>query len=133
MSAYDECMSGEHLANLSLRLDAIYCLIVGVVVAAASSWASTAAEVPQALLLAMGGTTATWGILVWWLASRQPPQPSLRWVMGANIAASGALAVTGTVADASALALGALVLSVDVGAFAVSQGIALRRIATAGH
>ena len=126
-------MSGDRLAHLSLRLDAIYCLAVGLVVAAASSWASTAAEVPRALLLAAGLATAGWGVLVWWLASRRPPRPSTQWVMVANIAASGALALTGAVAHTSALALGALVLSVDVAAFALSQGVALRRMALAEH
>lgn len=120
-------MSGERLGRLSLRLDAIYCLVLGVVVAVAAPLVESPTGLSAPLLLAIGIAAAGWGVLVWWSSERWPLRLTLRCVMVANLVASGALAVTGLVAGPVALMIGAAVLSIDVAAFAVSQGVALRR------
>lgn len=121
-------MTGHRLARLSLRIDAIYCLALGVAIAATAPWAATGAAVPVAVLIGVGGATSAWGAYVWWASTREPVRAGTRVVMIANILASAGLAATGVLSGTTVLALAASVLALDVAAFAVSQGIALRRI-----
>lgn len=127
-------MSGDRLAHLSLRFDAIYCIVLGLVVAGTAPLAARGVALPAPVLVGVGGAVFIWGVYVWWASFRTRIRASARFVMIANIAATLGLAATGLVAEATALTLAAFVLAVDVAAFAVSQGVALRllkRAATA--
>lgn len=119
-------MTGDRLARASLRLDAIYCISLGILVGAMAPVATNPVGLPVVLLVGAGIATALWGVYVWRASRSQPLRTSARLVMIANIVASAGLAVTGLVAGTTVLALAAGVLAVDVAAFAVSQGIALR-------
>lgn len=121
-------MTGDQLARLSLRVDAIYCIVLGLLIAVTAPIASSGVAAPPALLIAIGSVTLLWGANVWRASYQRPIRTSTRLVMAANIAASVALATTGLVAGPTVLAFAAFVLAIDVGAFAVSQGVALRRI-----
>lgn len=121
-------MNGDRLARISLRIDAVYCLVIGALVAIVSPFAGSLVGLPIILLVGIGMATSGWGVYVWLLVMRHPIRTSARFVMSANIAVTCLLAVTGLVAGTTVLALGAFVLAVDVAAFAVSQGVALRRM-----
>lgn len=121
-------MTGDRLARTSLRLDAIYCISLGILVGVAAPIAANPVGLPVALLVGAGIATALWGVYVGWASHRQPLRTSARLVMIANIVASAGLALTGLFAGTTVLALAAGVLAVDIAAFAVSQGIALRRM-----
>lgn len=121
-------MTGDRLARLSLRFDAIYCIVLGLVVAVAAPFAANGVALSPALLIGVGGATLLWGAYVWRASHQRPIRTSARLVMVANIVASLGLATTGIVAGTTVLALAAFTLAIDVAAFAVSQGIALRRI-----
>lgn len=121
-------MTGDRLAYLSLRFDAIYCIILGLVVAVTAPFAANAVALPPALLIGVGSATFAWGVYVWRASRQRPIRTSARLVMVANIVASLGLAATGIVAGTTVLALAAFALAIDVAAFAVSQGLALRRI-----
>lgn len=128
MIVQNRYMTGDRLARLSLRVDAIYCIVLGLLIAVTAPIASSGEAVPPALLIAVGGMTFLWGVYVWRASDQRPIRTSTRFVMAANIAASLALATTGLVAGPTVLAFAAFVLAIDVGAFAVSQGVALRRL-----
>lgn len=119
-------MSGDRLAHLSLRFDAIYCVVLGLVVAGTAPLAARGVALSAPVLVGVGGAVFTWGAYVWWASFRTRIRASTRFVMSANIAATLGLAATGLVAETTALTLAAFVLAVDVTAFAVSQGVALR-------
>lgn len=121
-------MTGDRLAHLSLRFDAIYCIVLGLVVAVTPPFAASGVALSPALLIGVGAATFLWGAYVWRASLQRPIRTSARLVMVANIVASLALATTGIVAGTTVLALAAFALAIDVAAFAVSQGIALRRI-----
>ncbi|MGL4338929.1 MAG: hypothetical protein ACRCSP_00685 [Rhodoglobus sp.] len=123
-------MRGDRLAHLSLRFDAIYCLALGLIVAVTSPFTVTAGGVAlsPAILLGAGGATMLWGVYVWHAESHWPIRSSTCLVMVANIVASTGLALTGIVAGATVFAFAASALAIDIAAFAVSQGIALRRL-----
>ncbi|MFK3678376.1 hypothetical protein ACI2IP_11645 [Microbacterium sp. NPDC090218] len=121
-------MTGERLARLSLRFDAIYCVVLGLVVAVTAPFTAQGVALPTPLLVSVGGAVFVWGTYVWWASSQKPIRTNARLVMIANIAASLGLAATGLVAETTVLTLAACALAIDVSAFAVSQGIALRRL-----
>lgn len=121
-------MTGERIARLSLRIDAIYCMVLGITIAGTAPLTATSVAVPLAVLVVVGVAVFAWGGYVGWASRQQPIRTSTRFVMIANIAASLALAATGAVSGATTLALASIVLAIDVAAFAVSQGVALRRM-----
>ncbi len=121
-------MTGDRLARLSLRFDAIYCIAIGLLVTATAPLTAQGVALSTPLLVSVGGATFVWGAYVWWASYRRPIRTSLRLVMIANMAASLGLAATGLVAGTTVLTLAAFALAIDVAAFAVSQGVALRRL-----
>lgn len=123
-----EAMTGTRIARISLRVDAEYCLALGLLIALSAPLTSTSVALHPLLLVGAGVLTAIWGCYVWTAARAQPLRSRTRLVMIANIAASAALAATGLFAETAVLFVAALVLAVDVAAFAVSQGVALRRM-----
>lgn len=120
-------MSGERLGKWSLRLDAIYCLLLGVTLAVVAPFVESRVSIPLDVLRVVGLAVASWGAFVWWAAMVRPLRSVLRLVMVANLLASVALAATGLVAEPVVLTAAALVLSVDVGVFAISQRVALQK------
>lgn len=122
-------MTGDRIARISLRIDAVYCVVLGVLVAAAAPLASGPLALPALLLTAVGVGTTAWGVFVWIASHATPLRRRTLLVMAANIVASLGLAATGILAGTALLSIAALVLAADVAAFAVSQGVAVRRMA----
>lgn len=118
----------RNAARLSLRIDAIYCMVLGIAIAGTAPHTVTRVAVALAVLMVVGVGVFAWGGYVGWASRQQPMRTSTRFVLIANIAASLALAATGAVSGATVLALASIVLTIDVAAFAVSQGVALRRM-----
>jgi hypothetical protein len=121
-------MTGDRLAQLSLRFDAIYCIAIGLVVAATAPLTTEGVALPAPILVVAGAGVVGWGAYVWWASRRRPIRTSARLVMIANTVASLGLAATGLFSGTAVLSLAAFALAVDVAAFAVSQGVALRRM-----
>ena len=120
-------MTGHRLARLSLRIDGVYCVAVGVVVAAIAPTAPGSLSLSPLLVAAIGVATILWGGYVWFAGGARSLRVHTRAIMIANIVASAALAATGILASTAVLSLAAGVLAIDVAAFAVSQGWALYR------
>ncbi|MGX1576253.1 hypothetical protein ACX12M_09610 [Cellulosimicrobium cellulans] len=124
-------MVGERLGLLSLRLDAAYCLVLGVVVAAlAPSWAP-ALRVPVPVLAGLGVAVVVWAGAVVWMSARLPLRAALRTVMVANVVAAAAVAAFSATTAGVLVLLAVLAVAADVGLFAGSQAVALRRLRAA--
>lgn len=121
-------MTGQTLGLGSLRLDAAYCLILGVAVAAAGKIAGVIA-LPESLLFATGGIVVVWAGLVFWMAGRVPMKIALRVVMGVNIVATALIAAASVTAASWFVVAVVLAIAIEVGLFAVSQAVAIRRLA----
>ncbi|MFT2016920.1 hypothetical protein ACMA1D_13885 [Streptomyces sp. 796.1] len=112
---------------MSLRADALYCLLVGLLVASTAPLTATAVRLPEGVVLGIGLAVVVWAGLVWRLSLR-PAAGGLRLVLVANVVAACALAVA-SVTAASVLALLTLAtVAADVAGFAGSQVLALRRL-----
>lgn len=124
-------MSGDRLGLLSLRLDAAYCLVLGGAVAAlAPSWAP-ALGVPVPVVAGIGVAVVVWAAAVAWIAARLRLRVALRTVMVANVAAAAAVAAFSATTAGVLVLLAVLAVAADVGLFAGSQAVALRRLGAA--
>lgn len=121
-------MTGDRLAQLSLRFDAIYCIALGLVVAVTAPLTAQGLASPAPVLVVLGAATVTWGAYVWCASRRGSVRTSAQLVMIANVVASLGLAAAGLLSGTAVLSLAAFAIAVDVAAFAVSQGVALRRM-----
>ncbi|MFF8816581.1 hypothetical protein ACF07D_01120 [Leucobacter sp. NPDC015123] len=122
-------MTGQTLGLGSLRLDAAYCLILGVAVAAAAGKIAGVIALPESLLFATGGIVVVWAGLVFWMAGRVPMKIALRVVMGVNIVATALIAAASVTAASWFVVAVVLAIAIEVGLFAVSQAVAIRRLA----
>jgi hypothetical protein len=121
-------MSGSRLGQFSLRADALYCLLVGLLIAATAPLTATAVRLPALVVGGIGAAVVLWAGVVWRLSLR-PSAGNLRLVIVANVLAACVLAAV-SVAAASVLVLLTLVaVAIDVAGFAGSQIVALRRLA----
>lgn len=123
-------MDGTRLGSLSLRLDALYCVVAGVFVLLLAPALGPVLGVATWVLVLLGAGAAAWGLLLWQLELRMPPRTVLRTVMAANVAAAVAIALAGATGGTVLLVLSSMV-ALEVLAFGLSQAVALRRIASA--
>ncbi len=121
-------VTGRALGTWSLRIDAAYCLILGVFVAAAAPQITTALALPVPLLIATGGIVAVWAGTVLWMVIRLTLRRALHLVMGANILAAALIAVTSLTAASTLAIVAVLAIALDVALFAISQLIAIRKL-----
>ncbi|MCK2036866.1 hypothetical protein KZC51_12040 [Microbacterium sp. SSW1-49] len=121
-------LQGHRLGTWSLRLDAAYCLILGVLIAATAPLISTVVRLPGPVLMATGIVVALWACAVAWMTSRLRLESALRFVMAVNIVAAVLIAAASSVAVGSLVVLVVLAIAVEVFLFAVSQAVAVRAI-----
>lgn len=121
-------MSGSRLGRLSLRADAFYCLLVGVVVASTAPLTAPAVRLPTLVVVGIGGAVVLWSGVVWRLSLR-PSIGSLRLVLLANLLAACVLAVASVTAASVLVLLTLAAVAADVAGFAGSQIVALKRLA----
>lgn len=124
-------ISGRLLGIWSLRLDAAYCLVLGVFVAGMASQIAAVVALPPSLLFATGVIVAVWAGLVLWMVARLRIRLALRLVMGVNVLAAALIAAAALTAASSLVALAVLAIAVDVALFALSQAIAIRKLRSA--
>ena len=122
-------VNGRRLGILSLRADAVYCLIAGVAVCVLAGPLGSAAGVPASALVVASAATIVWAIGLWVGSRPQWVRPALRTVMFANLGAATAAALLSLTMPSLAISLLLGAVAVEIAAFAVSQGVALRRLA----
>ena len=121
-------VDGEELGRWSLRLDAAYCVILGVVVAAFSSQIARGVALPAGMIAVLGIIAVVWAGGILWMLARIPLRTALRLVMAANLLATCAVAFASTAAATLLVVVAIVAIAADVAIFAASQAIALRGI-----
>lgn len=125
-------INGEKFGRWSLRLDAAYCVLLGLGVAAFSGRIAEGVALPPALIATAGIAVVVWAGGILWMLALLPLRTALRLVMVANLLAAVAVAFA-SAAVATLLVMAAVVtVAVDIALFATSQAIALRALPTGG-
>ena len=123
-------INGHKLGRWSLRLDAIYCTLLGASVVLFAAPIAEVVALPQLLIAAAGVTVVLWAGLVLWMLLKLRIQTALRMVMGVNILAALLVAVCVMAAGTLLAVVGVLAVVVDIALFAGSQALALRTLPT---
>ena len=123
-------IDGRTLGLRSLRLDAVYCTLLGAGVALGSPQIAEAVAIPQPVLTVVGVTVVLWAGLVLGMLARLRLRTALRTVMGVNVLAALLVAVCVVAAGTMLAVVAVLAVAVDVAAFAASQALALRALPT---
>lgn len=121
-------MDGHRLGRLSLRLDVIYCVVLGALVTLLAGTVSTMTALPRGFVVALGLAVLGWAALVEWMLGALELRRALRLVMVANCAAALGVALVSLRASDHVATVTVLAVAVDVALFAVSQSIALARL-----
>lgn len=120
--------SGKALGTWSLRLDALYCLILGTLVATSAPQIATVVALPTPLLLTTGLIVVAWSGLVLWMVFRMRLRLALQLVLGVNVVAAALIAAAALTTSGALVAVAVLAIALDVALFAASQMVAIRRI-----
>jgi hypothetical protein len=119
---------GEKVGRWSLRLDAVYCAVLGTAVALFAEQIAQRMAFSPLLIAAVGIAVVVWAGGIVWMLARLPLRLVLRLVMTANVVAAIAVGFA-SVAAATVLIVAAVVtVAIDVALFATSQAIALREL-----
>ena len=125
-------IDGDTFGRWSLRLDALYCAVLGIAVVLAAGPIAQGVALPPLVIAAVGVAVVVWAAGVMWMLARLPLRRALGLVMIANVLAALAVGLVSLTA-ATALIVGAvLAVSVDVALFATSQAVALRALPARG-
>lgn len=121
-------INGRRLGQWSLRLDAIYCTLLGAGVALSAAQIAEVVAIPQLVIAAAGVTVVLWAGLVLWMLVRLHIRTALRLVLGVNIVAVLLVAVCVVAAGSLLAVVTVLAIAVDIAIFAASQALALRTL-----
>ena len=121
-------MTGHGLGLLSLRIDALYCGVLGVGVLVGAQRVAPAVALPTAVVASLGAAVLVWAAAVAVMVVRLPLRPVLRVVAVANLVAGAVIAAFSIAAAGALVVLALLAIAVDVVAFAASQALALSRL-----
>lgn len=120
-------INGRRVGVWSLRLDAIYCTLLGAGVALTAAPIAEVVTIPQAVIVAAGVAVVLWAGLVLWML-RLRIRTVLRLVMGVNVLAAVLVAMCAVAAGTLLAVVAVLAVSVDIAMFAASQAVALRTL-----
>ena len=123
-------MTGRSIGVWSLRLDAIYCLLLGAFVAVAAPHLATAIALPASVLTVTGVVVVVWSALVLWMVARMRLRSALRLVLCVNILATVLILASSFVATNALVVIAVLAVASEVALFALSQAVAIRRLRT---
>jgi len=121
-------INGRTLGIWSLRIDAAYCLILGLVVGVGASRIASVLHLPATLIAVTGVVVAMWAALVLWMVARMRIRLALRLVMGVNVLAAALIALASLTATSVLVAIAVAAVALDVALFAMSQAVAIRRL-----
>lgn len=124
-------IDGRRVGVWSLRLDAIYCTLLGAAVALGAAPIAAVIALPQPLIAVAGIAVMLWAGLVLWMLVKIRMRSALRTVMGVNILAAVLIAVCAVAAGTLLAVVAVLAVAVDVAIFAASQALALRTMPAA--
>ncbi|MGY4642496.1 hypothetical protein [Cellulomonas sp. URHB0016] len=123
-------MTGRGLGLLSLRMDALYCAVLGAVLVVAARSVAPVVSLPAPVVGAVGGAVVIWGAAVAWMAASVSLRAALRVVTVANLVAAAGITAFSITAAGVLVLLSVLAIALDVAAFGASQALALNRLGT---
>ena len=121
-------INGDTLGRWSLRLDAVYCAVLGTAVALFAGQIAESIALPPQLMAAAGVAVVVWAGGVLWMLARLPLRSALRLVMGVNLLAAIAVGFASLSAATLLIVLAVVTVAIDIALFATSQAIALRAL-----
>ena len=121
-------INGRTLGRWSLRLDAIYCTLLGAGVALSAARLAEVLAIPAAVIAAAGVTVVLWACVVLWMLAKLRMRTALRLVLGVNIVAALLVAACAAAAATLLAVVAVLAIAVDIAIFAASQALALRTL-----
>lgn len=124
-------VDGQRLGMRGLRLDALYCLVLGISLTVMSSTIEAAIALPVPLIVVAGVAVVLWAGLVEWMSATLNLRLALRIVMVANIAATCTVALVSLTAAAVVAVLVILAVAAEIAVFAGVQALALGRLRAA--
>ncbi|MGR4010807.1 hypothetical protein [Leucobacter sp. 1207-22] len=124
-------MNGQRFGQWTLRLDAIYCAVLGTAVALAADQLAASIALPALVLRLSGVVVVVWALLVLWMVLKLRLRNALRLVLGVNVLAASLIALCVFTAGNLIAAVAVITIAIDVALFAVSQVVALSRLRTA--
>ena len=123
-------IDGRKVGMWSLRLDAIYCTLLGAAVALFAAPIADGVALPEPLIAAVGVAVVFWAGLVLWMLMKLRIHTALRMVMGVNILAALLVAACAVAAGTVLAVVAVLAVAVDIALFAGSQALAVRTLPT---
>lgn len=125
-------INGERFGFWSLRLDAAYCVLLGLGVAVFAGRIAEGVALSPLLIAAAGIAVVVWAGAILWMLARLPLRLALRLVMIANLLAAVSVAFVSAAAATLLVVVAIVTVAVDIALFAASQAIALRTLPTRG-
>lgn len=125
-------IDGEKFGRWSLRLDAAYCVLLGLGVAVFSGKIAEGVAFSPVLIAAAGIVVVVWAGGILWMLARLSLRTALRLVMVANLLAAVAVAFASAAAATLLVVAAVVTVAVDIALFATSQAIALRALPARG-
>lgn len=119
-------MTARRLGHRSLRWDALYCLLVGAIVALAAPVVADALTLPTPVIVVVGLVVILWAGLVEWMRARIELRVALGVVLGVNLVATLLVAGVSLLATTLIAVAATVAVAVEILVFAGSQMIALR-------
>ncbi len=124
-------INGVQVGRWSLRLDAVYCAVLGIAVLITAPALAPAVALPAIVIGGVGMAVVLWAAVVLWMLVRLHLRSALRLVMAANMIAAIGVATVSSVAATTFVAIAVLAIAVDIALFAASQAVALRSLPSA--
>lgn len=118
--------AAQRLGTWSLRLDAVYCAVLGIFVAAQARAVTGLVALPEPLVATIGVIVVLWAGLIVLMLAKLSLVLALRIVMSVNGVAAVAVALTTLAAESTAAGLLVASIALEILIFAVSQALALR-------
>jgi hypothetical protein len=122
-------VDGHRLGRISLTADAAYCALAALCVLVFAQPLAHALSVPVGSLAVAAAATAGWAAVLRLVARRDALRPWLVRVLVANLVAAAAIIGLAISRPRDGVSLLLLAVALEVAAFAVSQALALRRLA----
>ncbi|MBO1901752.1 hypothetical protein J4H92_07285 [Leucobacter weissii] len=125
-------IDGERFGRWSLRLDALYCAVLGTAVALFAGRIADGLALPPPLIAVAGAAVVVWAGGIVWMLARLSLRAALRSVMIVNVLATVAVGFASATAATLLIVAAVVTVAIDIALFAMSQAIALRALPARG-
>lgn len=118
-------LNGNTFGKWSLRIDAMYCTLLGLAVALGAGAIADSVRLHPGTVALTGVAVVVWAGGILWMLARLPLRRALRFVTIANICAAIVVAIASFSAATILVVLAVIAVAIDIALFAASQAFAL--------